>query len=329
MKTIAFFNSKSGVGKTWLVYHLAWMFADRGLKVVAVDLDPQAKLSSFFLEEDRLIKLWPDGEHPQSLLGAVKPFMAGATDIAAPHVEEIADNIGLVAGDLGLAVFEDNLAEAWSRSVEGDQAAFQIATLFSRVITQAARMREAGLVLIDVGSNLSAVTRAAMIAAEFVVAPLLPDLFCLQSLRTLGSALRRWREQWSASCAKNPESIANFSANRMQPVGYLMQLPAMRLDRPSYAYGPAITGVPGVYRESVLGEAAKNAPAVSTDPYALPLLRHYIGLKDMAAEAHKPMFFLTPADGAFGSHAVLRVDCYRDYKALAMKIAERCGVAFS
>jgi cellulose biosynthesis protein BcsQ len=34
MKTIAFFNSKSGVGKTTLVYHLAWMYADLGLNVV-------------------------------------------------------------------------------------------------------------------------------------------------------------------------------------------------------------------------------------------------------------------------------------------------------
>ena len=37
MKTIAFFNNKGGVGKTSLVYHLAWMFADHGIKTLAVD----------------------------------------------------------------------------------------------------------------------------------------------------------------------------------------------------------------------------------------------------------------------------------------------------
>lgn len=41
MKTIAFFNSKGGVGKTALVYHLALMYAELGVSVVAVDLDPQ------------------------------------------------------------------------------------------------------------------------------------------------------------------------------------------------------------------------------------------------------------------------------------------------
>jgi ATPases involved in chromosome partitioning len=38
---IAFFNNKGGVGKTSLVYHLSWMYADLGLNVLASDL-PQA-----------------------------------------------------------------------------------------------------------------------------------------------------------------------------------------------------------------------------------------------------------------------------------------------
>ncbi|MDB9481986.1 AAA family ATPase, partial [Dolichospermum circinale CS-537/05] len=37
-KIIAFFNNKGGVGKTSLVYHLAWMYQDLGLRVVAADL---------------------------------------------------------------------------------------------------------------------------------------------------------------------------------------------------------------------------------------------------------------------------------------------------
>jgi hypothetical protein len=42
MKTIAFFNNKGGVGQTSLVYHLAWMYADLGLPVIAANLDPQS-----------------------------------------------------------------------------------------------------------------------------------------------------------------------------------------------------------------------------------------------------------------------------------------------
>ena len=33
MTTVAFFNNKGGVGKTSVVYHLAWMYADLGVTV--------------------------------------------------------------------------------------------------------------------------------------------------------------------------------------------------------------------------------------------------------------------------------------------------------
>jgi len=49
---------KTGVGKTALVSHLAWMYADLEVPVLAVDLDPQSNLSAMFLTEDRLRELW-------------------------------------------------------------------------------------------------------------------------------------------------------------------------------------------------------------------------------------------------------------------------------
>ncbi len=51
---LTFFNNKGGVGKTTLVYHLSWMFAEMGRSVVTLDLDPQANLTTAFLDEDQL-----------------------------------------------------------------------------------------------------------------------------------------------------------------------------------------------------------------------------------------------------------------------------------
>ena len=45
-KVIAFFNNKGGVGKTSLVYHLSWMYADMETRVVVADLDAQANLTA-------------------------------------------------------------------------------------------------------------------------------------------------------------------------------------------------------------------------------------------------------------------------------------------
>ena len=74
---IAFFNNKGGVGKTSMVYHLSWMFADRGLRVIAADFDPQGNLTAAFLDEDRLEEVMPSDGHPLTVFGAVQPLMRG------------------------------------------------------------------------------------------------------------------------------------------------------------------------------------------------------------------------------------------------------------
>jgi cellulose biosynthesis protein BcsQ len=330
MTTIVFFNNKGGVGKTSLVYHLAWMYADLGVKVVAADLDPQANLTSMFLEEERLEELWPDGEHTQSILGAVKPILKGIGDIASPHVEEVADNIGLLVGDLGLSMFEDKLSDAWPRCLDRNESAFRIISAFYRILIEAAKTQEAKLILIDVGPNLGAINRAAIIAAQYVAVPMAPDLFSLQGLRNLGPTLRNWREEWKERLNKNPERTLLLPQSGMQPAGYVIQQhAAMRMDRPVKSYGRWMARIPAEYRKAVLDKATKNTPTAEADSHCLALLKHYRSLMPMAMEARKPMFFLKPADGAIGAHTQAVLDCYRDFKALAEKIAERCGFEIS
>jgi len=331
MKTIAFFNNKGGVGKTSLVYHLASMYADLGLRIVAADLDPQANLTSMFLEEDRLEELWPEGDHLQSIFGAIRPILKGTGDVAEPHIEEVADNIGLIVGDLGLAIFEDKLSGEWPRCLDSNnEAAFRVISAFYRLLAHAAQVREAHAVLIDVGPNLGAINRAAIIAAEYVVVPLAPDLFSLQGLRNLGPTLRNWRKEWAERFKRNPDPDLQLPPeNGMKPVGYVIQQHAMRMDRPVKAYGRWMNRIPTVYREAVLNKTPKDPPPVKTDPHCLALLKHYRSLMPMAMEARKPMFFLKPADGAIGAHVQAVLDCYKDFKALAIKIAEQCGVKLS
>lgn len=329
MKTIVFFNNKGGVGKTSLVYHLAWMFADLGVSLIAADLDPQANLTSMFLEESRLEKLWPDGDHPLSILGAIKPILKGTGDIMNPHIEEVSSHIGLVAGDLGLSTFEDKLSSAWPLCNDRDESAFRIISAFYRLLVQAAEAREAELILLDVGPNLGAINRAAIIAAESVVVPLAPDLFSLQGLRNLGPSLRRWREEWAERLKKNPEPKLNLPKSGMQAVGYVIQQHAMRMDRPVQAYGRWMVKIPSVYRETVLNESAKKTPPVASDPNCLATLKNYRSLMPMAMEARKPMFFLKPADGAIGAHTNAAKDCYHDFESLARKIAARCGFSLT
>ncbi len=324
MKTVAFFNNKGGVGKSTLVYHLAWMIADRGENVLVVDLDPQANLTSMFLTDDRLETLWPAGEHPETIFGALRPIIRGVGDVLVPHIERIAPRLGLVVGDLALSTFEDKLSDAWPRCHNRDESAFRTMSAFYRAVRRAAEEFAATWVLIDVGPNLGAINRAALIASENVAIPLGPDLFSLQGLRNLGPSLHSWRQSWSELILKNPDPSLDLPSGRIVPLGYVVMQHGMRENRPPKAYQRWIDRFPDAYRDFVLGNATA-APPAEDDPYCLAMLKHYRSLMPMAMEARKPVFFLKPADGAIGAHVEAAKHAYDDFLALARRIAERCG----
>ncbi len=326
MKTIAFFNNKGGVGKTSLVYHLASMYAERGVSVVAADLDPQANLSAMFLEEERLEELWPDGDHHQTILGAISPILRGLGDIREPHVEEIASNCGLVVGDLGLSRFEAKLSAAWPACLDGDESAFRAESALYRTILQAARKQDADVVLVDVGPNLGAINRAAIIAADFVVVPLAPDLFSLQGLRNLGPTLRAWRTEWQDRLDRTPgDPGLPLPSAEITPAGYVVIRNAVRAGRPVLAYQRWSRRIPAVYRKEALDGTGPGVSSIDDDPHCLATLKHYPSLMPMAREARKPMFHLRAADGALGGHIYAVQDCYEDFERLAKAIAAKCG----
>ena len=60
-------------------------------------------------------------------------------------------------------------------------------------------------------------------------------------------------------------------------------------------------------------------------PLCLATLRHYRSLVPMAHDARKPVFDLTPADGALGGHAKLVETARQEFESLARSIVQRIG----
>jgi cellulose biosynthesis protein BcsQ len=302
------------------------MYADLGYSVVAADLDPQANLTSMFVDDRRLEELWPDGGHALTVYGALQPLLDGVGDVAMPHVEELSPRLGLLVGDLALSGSEDELSTQWPHCLDGKVRAFRVLTAFWRILEFASRTRAADVVLLDVGPNLGAINRAALISAAHVVIPLAPDLYSMQGLKNLGPRLIHWRGEWSSRRARNPASELSLPGGDMQPAGYVVMQHAVRLDRPAQAYDRWMKRIPVQYRQSVLNErSVQSAPPVANDPHCLAALKHYRSLMPLAQEARKPMFGLTAADGALGGHGQAVRECYKDFEKLAFRISSQCG----
>lgn len=323
MNTLAFFNNKGGVGKTTLLYHLAWMFSDMGKRVLVADFDPQANLTSMFLTETELEKLWdPDNEQDQSVMAPLSPIIRGLGDIGPMPLQRIAPNLRLIPGDLNLSNFESSLSEAWGKCLDRQEPAFRITSSLYRIIRQAAKNFHADLALIDVGPNFGAINRAALISADAVVIPVAPDLFSIQGLRNLGPTLNNWRRDWRIRLAQNPAPDLPLPGAVMCPLGYVVLQFGIRDSRPVSAYEKWAKRIPPTFREKVLDLPPDGCSAVSNDPNCLGLLRHYRSLIPMAMEARKPIFNLKPSDGAIGAHTRSVKDCDDDFRILANKVLD-------
>lgn len=328
MKSIAFFNNKGGVGKTSLVYHLGWTHAEGGQRVLMVDLDPQSNLTAMCVDEERLEQLWVDDDlQRKSIRGAVQPIIDGVGDIQAAHQEAVSNRLVLVPGDIRLSEFEAKLSDAWPRCLDRDRASFRVASAFYRVIQAAAAGSGAELVLIDLGPDLGAINRSALLAADHVVIPLGADLFSIQALRNLGPTLTHWRGEWRERLSKNPVADLRLPAGTMQPVGYVVMQPNLYGGQVAQAYQRWLGKLPSEYARSILSAAGDMALTVATDPNCLAVLRHYRSLMPMAQTARKPIFKLTAADGVMGAHAQAVNQIGAEFRQLATTIDQRTGSA--
>lgn len=323
---LTFFNNKGGVGKTSLVFHLAWMLSEMGKRVVAIDLDPQANLTSAFLSEDDLEVLWdPDDTSPRNstIYQCIRPLMETG-DILVPQTQRISPRLHLVPGDLGLAGFEDFLSQEWPNALDSRNLyrPFRILSSFWQVAQMAAQQHNADIVLADVGPNLGAINRSALIGTDHVVIPLAADLFSLQGLRNLGPTLQAWRADWMKRVDNWTAPAFPLPTGRMQPVGYILMQHSERLSRPAKAYKKWADRIPTTYQQSVLNQTT-SSKIQPIDGDCLAKLKHYRSLVPMAQEVRKPIFQLSTADGAIGSHSYAVKDAWSDFKALAVAIIER------
>ena len=322
---LTFFNNKGGVGKTSLVYHLAWMLSEIGERVLACDLDPQANLTATFLCEHELEPLWENEANDRTIYQCVQPLTA-AGDLREPRIHRVSETLGLVPGDLALSSFEDNLSGEWTNALGESNLfrPFRILTAFWQVMQCGVEAIDATIVLVDVGPNLGALNRSALIATDHVIAPLGADLFSLQGLRNLGPALTRWTIEWSKRKSNWSQAVFPLPSGEMMPIGYIVQQHGVRLGRPVQAHDRWVNRMPEAYHRHLLNRVTGPFPnKPDNDEHCLATVPHYRSLVPMAQEARKPVFFLTNADGAIGGHAAAVSNAYGDFRSLADLILKK------
>lgn len=334
MTIIAFFNASGGVGQTSLVYHLAWMYESIQVPVLVADLDPQANLTSRFLNTVQLDALWGGAEDSRkSMYGALDGLadrvQPEPNPPALPRWEEVSPGVTVIPGDLQLARIETKLAELWNKRSEFSDLVLHFLTEFRTVLHRTANQNGAELVLLDVGPNLTALNRFALSIADTTVIPLGADLRSLYGLRAFGPALWQWRHEYKKALGSRsdwPIGYPRFPEKHLSVAGYVVQDRAYYYDRPADLPDQWRDRVRREYERSIIHEPGVLKQSVSESARPLASIRYHTGLLPLAEDARKPLFRLTPADGVFDDQIREVTSSYQDFETVARRVAETCGV---
>lgn len=186
--TVSLINMKGGVGKTTLAFNLSWYCAWRAnLKVLAVDLDPQANLSQYFmgakgylgyLNEDKgtIVEVFEQFAAPKLKKGA--PTLISPEQVIHPLYE-------WPDGSL-LHLVPSRLELAWTLKNPTEKALL-LPQFLARIGDQY------DLVVIDCAPTESILTAAAYRSSRYIFVPVKPEFLATIGLPLLARSLDEFR----------------------------------------------------------------------------------------------------------------------------------------
>lgn len=240
MIRIALFNHKGGVGKTTLTVNIADALSDLGKKVLIVDADPQCNITSFYLTESQLEVLLGESSDEgadSTIWSALKPVVEGKGDVGNITYWDVPNGVCLLAGDVLLSDYEEELPSAWNECFARRQRGYSVTTALSRLVTLKAEEVGAEIVLYDVGPNVGALNRVVLLDCDMFITPVAADLFSLRALSTVGRAVRKWIEDWATIRSLASESDrAQIFEGRPKYGGYITS--AFKVNSGSNAANP-------------------------------------------------------------------------------------------
>lgn len=220
-KMITIFNNKGGVGKTTLTFHLAHALAEKGYKVLAVDLDPQCNLSLYCMSDEQIGNVWEaensyiDEPGFADTRKAVEPsvfskicssprsihFLLKATEEGTGEIEhlpppyKVSSGFDLIPGRLTLHMFEEMVARRWSEAFIGHPLALRTISEIRRLVLEYSKVHGYDYAILDTSPSLGQLNKVILSSVDAFFIPCAPDMFSLYGVRNIGNSLKRWRKE--------------------------------------------------------------------------------------------------------------------------------------
>jgi cellulose biosynthesis protein BcsQ len=178
-KRIAMFSHKGGVSKTTTTFHLGWMLASKGHRVIVVDADPQCNLSGLILgfKGENEFEHFYEAEGTRNIRAGLAPAFESQPRSIEP-VECVAvegrEGLFLLPRHIRLSEYEVTLgiAQELSGSIQTLQ---NLPGSISYLLNVTAERYRADYVLVDMNPSLSSINQNLLMTSDFFIVPTSPD----------------------------------------------------------------------------------------------------------------------------------------------------------
>ena len=320
MKIVSFFNHKGGVGKTTIVFNAAIALGEIGHKVLLIDADAQSNLTAAALPEERVEAALANDS---TLWAALSPLVSGSGDIVAMEPTKIRDAIWLLPGDIRLSHFEAICPQGWTEALAGAARGYRVTSALHRLINQLGSTVEADLVFVDLGPNVNALNRTALLASDGFVVPMAPDLFSIVALPSVGGSTEQWVMEWQiALTTKRIDLDFALPAGKPVPLGYVSQQFSVYRKEPSAAFKKWMDRIPSEYDAGVIKPLKTAGIEPPSGPPEIGSLPNFYSLVPIAQGANKAVFELGGAE-ARGAQYTRAQDTRGTFAAIGQEIVRR------
>lgn len=295
MQIVSFFNHKGGVGKTTMVFNTALALASQGRRVLMVDVDAQANLTSLALEDDLLER---SIDEDQTIWSALSPLVTGAGDIRPVVPLRVRDDVWIAPGDLRMSSFEAITPTGWTEALAGQERGFRTVSALYRFVQRSAETVGADFAFLDLGPNVNVLNGTALLSSDGFLVPMAPDLFSVRALPSVGTSVARWIKEWrTAQSLLETEPGFELPPGSPVPLGYVSQQFSVYRRSASEAYQRWMDRIPGAYEDGIvvpLAAEGVHAPADSQPEIAT--IPNFYSLIPIAQDVNKAVFELTGSE---------------------------------
>ena len=187
---VAVINMKGGVGKTTIAALLGrYASIYMGLKVLAVDLDPQANLSQAFMGGERYSRFLND-KSPSivEIFNGYRPPSSDTTSSGPLEIDKVTVHRTPLGGaNLELIPSRFDFSNHLIDSIKPDPQ------VLTRLVAD--KFQEKDLILVDCAPTESIFTQAAYFASRYILVPVKPEYFATIGFPLLNDSLDAFRRR--------------------------------------------------------------------------------------------------------------------------------------